>query len=124
MQKPSPDGNRVFRPGEETHKAFNQVVQASLAEYMKAWLVGVQREMDKLGYGFVPGVGWTGLVLTIHDSLVGLFPAGERGEEAASVVAGVASETWTRFFGRSDPLGRVSAVPGFAEAKKWTSAGG
>lgn len=111
---------RVFRDGEDTHKAFNQIVQASLAEFMKVWLVEVQREMDRMGFGFVPGVGWTGLVLTIHDSLVGLFPEGDRGEEAARRVTGVASRVWDRFFGRPDPLGRVLPVPGFAEGKRWS----
>ena len=115
---------RPFRKGEETHKAFNQLVQASLAEYMKEWLVEVQGAMDRFGFGFEPGVGWTGLVLTIHDSLVGLFPKGEVGEEAASKVVSLASEVWQGFFGSEDPLGRVASVPGSADGKRWSSTGG
>lgn len=113
---------RVFRSYEPTHKAFNQLVQASLAEFMKAWIVESQRRVDKMGFGFEPGIGWTGLVLTIHDSLVGLFPAGERGELAAKLVRDAAADVWAGFFGTPDPQGRVESVPGFAEAKRWSAA--
>ena len=78
---------RVFRKAEDEHKAFNQLVQASLAEFMRDWLIGAQRVCDEAGLGLVPGVGWTGLLLTIHDSLVLLLPD-DRADELAARVGG------------------------------------
>lgn len=49
---------RWFAPHEDTHKAFNQWVQGSIAELVKDWMVAVEQRW--------PGI----LVLQIHDSLV------------------------------------------------------
>lgn len=110
---------RTFARDEDTHKAFNQLVQGSLAEFLKDWLIEVQRRLDAVGLGFVPGVGWTGLLLTIHDSLVVLLPAGEQGDEIAQLVTGAARGRWQEFFNTGDPAHRVETVDGFAEGKRW-----
>ncbi len=109
---------RVFRADEDDHKAFNQIVQASLAEFMRDWLIQVQRLMDSEGLGYVDGIGWTGLLLTIHDSLVCLLPQ-ERDETIAASVVRIAQELWQEYFGQPDPYNRVRAVEGTADGKRW-----
>lgn len=109
---------RVFRSDEDDHKAFNQIVQASLAEFMRDWLIEVQRLCDAEGLGYVPDIGWTGLLLTIHDSLVLLLPEG-RGEAIAAQVVALAESLWSQYFGRPDPHNRVRAVAGTADGKRW-----
>lgn len=54
-----------FGRGEQTHKAFNRVVQGSLAEMNKDWIVAVEEE--------VPDV----LVMSTHDSIDLEIPEGE-----------------------------------------------
>lgn len=110
---------RVFRWDEDDHKAFNQIVQGSLAEFLKDWLIEVQGICDEEGLGYVDGVGYTGLLLTIHDSLVALLPEGEREEQIAARIVGAAESLWEGFFGREDPFGRVLPINGTAEGKRW-----
>lgn len=110
---------RVFRRDEDDHKAFNQIVQGSLAEFLKDWLIEVQGICDEEGLGYVDGVGYTGLLLTIHDSLVALLPEGEREEQIAARIVGAAESLWEGFFGREDPAGRVLPINGTAEGKRW-----
>lgn len=110
---------RRFTPDEETHKAFNQIVQGSLAEFLKDWLLAAQQICDDAGLGLVEGIGWTGVVLTIHDSIVALLPSGEDGQRIADRIQQAASDLWQRYFNTPDRFGRVEVVDGFAEAKKW-----
>lgn len=110
---------RRFARGEDTHKAFNQLVQGSLAEFLKDWLLGALGICDQEGLGWVEGVGWTGLSLTIHDSLVVLLPEGPQGERIAHRIRDYAADLWVPYFGTPDPLGRVATVLGTAEAKPW-----
>lgn len=78
-------GRRHFWPGEPEHKAFNQQVQGSLAEFAKRWAIETDRS-------------WPGrLVLLIHDSEVMECEIGE-GEHVMAGVAAVGSEMGTRFF--------------------------
>lgn len=111
-------GLRIFKWSEDTHKAFNQLVQGSLAEFLKSWLIEVtDGPVGKLA-SWVPGVGWVGLIMTIHDSLVALLPEGED-ERYAGFITDAAKTVWQRFFNTPDPLGRVLPVDGGAEGKRW-----
>src|SRR5207344_528718 len=49
---------RTFGYGERTHKAWNAVIQGTVAELMKLWMVEVNEQWPE----------W--LLLQIHDSLV------------------------------------------------------
>ena len=108
---------RWFQPGEETHKAFNQRVQPSLAQFGIDWWLTVERYlMDELSDdvlyndGSLEPIGRVGMVMTIHDSMVLLLPEGERGERLAQWAKNKATELWdTRFTG----------VPGGADMKRW-----
>ena len=110
---------RVFRRDEDDHKAFNQIVQGSLAEFLKDWLIEVQGICDEEGLGYVDGVGYTGLLLTIHDSIVVLLPEGEDGKRIARRIRDCAADLWVLYFGTPDPLQRVDTMSGEAEAKLW-----
>ena len=101
------------------HKAFNQLVQGSLGEFAKAWNLSTQAICDRHGLGFVPSVGWTGLVLVIHDSQVLLLPTGARGDAIAAEAVEACRVLWDEFFNRPDPEGRVSSVAGYSEGKRW-----
>lgn len=109
--------------GKGLSKAFNQLVQGTLAEFLRDWLLEVELLMTSHGLGQHPieGVGWAGLVMTIHDSLVCLLPA-DRAALIADEITGLAERLWGEYF-RVDPLGRVAAVAGGADAARWTSEG-
>lgn len=103
---------RYFARGEETHKAFNQVVQASLAELGKDWAVASDRqcqawELDKAG--LMDGIGRGGLLLLIHDSQVLLLPEGPAAR-MSNDIRKLGLDIWDRMF---------PEVPGEIEAKRW-----
>lgn len=76
---------RYFFFGEQLHKAFNQAVQGSLAEFAKTWAILTERRY--------PGV----LVLLIHDSeIVELEPGNE---VVLKDLADVAARVSTKWFG-------------------------
>jgi DNA polymerase I-like protein with 3'-5' exonuclease and polymerase domains len=56
---------RTFGYGERTHKAFNAVIQGTVAELMKLWMIEIERDY--------PGL----MLLQIHDSVVLEVPLGE-----------------------------------------------
>lgn len=76
---------RWFGPDEYTHKAFNQVVQGSLAEFAKSWALKTEEH--------VPGV----LVLLIHDSEVLEIEDG-REVEVCERVAEIGTRLGKRWF--------------------------
>lgn len=76
---------RWFRPGEYTHKAFNQVVQGSLAEMALDWAVATEEVL--------PGR----LLLLIHDSQVLECPARvaqAEAKRAADLAADIGTAFW------------------------------
>lgn len=106
-----PNGRRrYYGRGEDTHSAFNQLVQSMLAEYAKEWMVETDRLL--LPYrkrGVDAGVGVAGLLLVVHDSQLMLLPS----DEAAQVVAGIQEQAlvlWDRYF---------PGVPGGVDATRW-----
>ena len=107
---------RWYAPGEDRHKAFNQRVQGSLAEYGKDWIISTKRLMDEneIDDRFrreFPGCGGAGLIMVIHDSQVLLLPDSAADGLTERVIA--SSQTiWSEMF---------AGVPGGAEVHAWDS---
>jgi DNA polymerase-1 len=104
---------RWFARWEETHKAFNQRVQGSLAELGKDWMLKSDAYLIEKGLderGVEEGVGRAGLLLTIHDSQVLLLPEGAEGEAMAEQCAAFGREVWAEMF---------PEIPGGVDLKKW-----
>jgi DNA polymerase I-like protein with 3'-5' exonuclease and polymerase domains len=90
------DGRRrYFRPFEEMHKAFNAVVQGSIAQVIKHIMI----DLDECGYD---------LLLQVHDSIVIELDAGDIVGNGALI---------TRRMG--ELATKMCGVPMFAEAKHW-----
>lgn len=85
---------RWFRPGEYTHKAFNQLIQGSLAEMALDWAVATDTTYPDR------------LLLLIHDSQVLELQSGEASLVTAGVVR-LAEEIGTTFW--DFPMGADSA---------------
>jgi DNA polymerase I-like protein with 3'-5' exonuclease and polymerase domains len=84
---------RYFAPHEELHKAFNAVIQGSIAQFVKRWMVATDEYADVL--------------LQIHDSIV--VEVDKNSEDVIDTI--VETGTWmaTEFF----------EVPMYAESKQW-----
>ncbi|QOC55741.1 DNA polymerase I [Gordonia phage Archimedes] len=107
-----PNGRRrYYNRGEDTHSAFNQLVQSMLAEYAKEWMVDTDRALIPYRKrGVDAGIGVAGLLLVVHDSQLMLLPS----TEARQVVEGIqerAITLWDRYF---------EGVPGGVDATRWT----
>ena len=107
-----PNGRRrYYAKHEDTHSAFNQLVQSMLAEYAKDWMVDTDRHLIPYRKrGVDAGVGVAGMLLVVHDSQLLLLPS----EEARAVVEGIqerALALWDRYF---------TGVPGGVDATRWT----
>jgi DNA polymerase-1 len=76
-----------FGPNDQYYSAWNRMVQGSLAELNKLWLV----EADKWA-------GPQGLLLSVHDSIVLELPE-ESGDRIAHTIAGLSAKLATDFFG-------------------------
>jgi DNA polymerase I-like protein with 3'-5' exonuclease and polymerase domains len=99
---------RWFRPMEDAHKAFNQRVQPSLAQFgIDWWLESDAFLRDQLGQDEENGAG---IVLTVHDSMVLLLPEGNEGAAMVDHVVELARTMWPTWF---------NGVPGDADAKRW-----
>lgn len=81
---------RWFHDYEDTHKAFNQRVQMSLATFARRWALVTERYLTETGRG--------ALVLLIHDSEVLELPDDSEAQETATEVARMGSEIGTRWF--------------------------
>ncbi|HEU5046116.1 MAG TPA: aminoadenine-incorporating DNA polymerase DpoZ [Nocardioidaceae bacterium] len=104
---------RWWRAFEDTHKAFNQRVQASLAELGKDWMIRsdlLGRELGVPQRGLDEGIGEAGLLITIHDSQVWLLPE-QGGQQVAQQIAGVGRDVWSQMF---------PGVPGDIDVKRWS----
>lgn len=102
---------RWFQAGEETHKAFNQRVQPSLAQFGIDWWLAVEELIRKrLGDNNIEGVGRVGMVMVIHDSMVLLLPNTKTGDDLAALAADQARFLWDKWF---------AGVPGGADKKVW-----
>lgn len=85
---------RWFDKYEETHKAFNQRVQANLAQFGLEWL--------HLTDEYLRGQGLdefnAGLILTVHDSQMLLLPDDEEGQAMADKCAQFGRDLWAEWF--------------------------
>lgn len=107
---------RYFSPGEETHKAFNQRVQGSLAQYGIRWMIATDRylmgtDIDERARR--DKIGEAGLLLVIHDSQVVLLPKDEE-QTHLRECKDLGLAQWKEWFGDEK-----SGVPGGIDAKKW-----
>lgn len=103
-------GRRWFERYEDTHKAFNQRVQGSLAVLGQRWFVKADQYLMDQGVGVARDGTDGGLLLTIHDSLVLQLPAGHRGEHLAGRVKDIGLGIWSDLFPN---------VPGNIDLKRW-----
>lgn len=93
---------RWFQQYEEAHKAFNQRVQANLAQFAIDWLLMTEpflaesKELQKRAAR--DKIGEPGLVLTIHDSQVLLLPDDDFGQSLAQQCADFGVELWKKMF--------------------------
>lgn len=104
---------RWFTATEETHKAMNQRVQSSLAQFGNSWWLSsdaiIDEELTEAGYG--DELHKTGLVMLIHDSMVLLLPtAGGLDEKIVRMV----QDDGVRLWGETFP-----GVPGGVDATVW-----
>lgn len=94
---------RWFRPGEDLHKAFNQRVQPSLAQFGISWWLEAERMLASQ-------TGGGGMVLAVHDSIVALVPDDGFGQELVQRAADIGERLWGEIF---------PEVPGGVDIKPW-----
>lgn len=101
---------RWFSDYEPSHKAFNQIVQGSLAEIMKDIMV----DIDRL---------WPGeLLLQIHDSVLLETPT-EVAEQRSALVCDLMKNRFEKAVWRPwEPGGEPVLVPYRSDAKRWERA--
>lgn len=97
---------RWFQPYEESHKAFNQRVQTSLAQYGIDWLIEAEQIIEPTGWGRQGA----GLILPIHDSLNVLTPDNGDGQAVIESIAESGRRLWKRTF---------PGVTGGVDVKRW-----
>lgn len=104
--------HRYFAPGEDWHKAFNQRIQGSLAEYAKEWLLSTDtllREYHDDPDRVTNPARYGGLLLVVHDSQV-LFLPDDRAPALIEAIREEARAIWGRWF---------PGVPGDVDATPW-----
>jgi hypothetical protein len=108
--------NKYGRVEFNGHKAFNQWVQPSLAQFGIDWWLGIDQDMREV-YGDEPVMGpdgtyWgrLGLVCMIHDSAVLLVPDDDQGESMVRRAQERGVDLWSQ---------RFPGVPGGVDAKVW-----
>jgi len=105
---------RWFQQYEEAHKAFNQRVQANLAQFGIDWMRMTEsflssQENLRLA-AQVSHIGEVGLVLTIHDSQMLLLPDDEYGQSLADQCAQFGKDLWKQMFPK---------IPGDVDYHTW-----
>lgn len=116
LESGRPDGERRrwYKDGSDTHSAFNQRVQGSLAEYAKDWLLTTDslcRELGLAQRGVREGVGRGGLCLVIHDSQVLLLPD-ELVVNVTARVQAAGEELWQQYW---------PGLPGGVDPGRWAA---
>jgi DNA polymerase I-like protein with 3'-5' exonuclease and polymerase domains len=106
---------RWWHPSEGTHKAFNQRVQGSLAQYAVDWMNKTEQHLGATNIqkrADADGIGGAGLLLVIHDSQVLLLPD-DVGEALAGNCKILGKQLWESWF---------PDVPGDIDIKQWKAA--
>ena len=99
-----PNGRRrYYAKHEDSHSAFNQLVQTMQAEFTKEWLIYTNRLLRP--YRSRGG----GLLLMVHDSLEMLLPAAEA-PDLVEQIQQFGRQKWAQFF---------PGVPGGIDAARW-----
>lgn len=99
-----PNGRRrYYAKHEDSHSAFNQLVQTMQAEFTKEWLIYTNRLLRP--YRSRGG----GLLLMVHDSLEMLLPAAEA-PGLVEQIQRFGRDKWAQFF---------PGVPGGIDAARW-----
>lgn len=104
---------RWWVPGEDTHKAFNQRVQPSLAQYGIDWWLESERLLME-AYGDDPlydengWIGRVGMTMMIHDSQVPLIKRGD--EHLLDQIVKIGTDLWEE---------RFPGLPGGVDVKEW-----
>lgn len=103
---------RWFQPYEDSHKAFNQRVQGSIAQFGIDWGLEVEAMLRDNGLGDedVPGIGGVGSIIPIHDSQNLLVPDTEDGEALVREAQRIGVALWPKHF---------SGVSGGVDIKSW-----
>ena len=105
---------RYYQRGEDSHSAFNQRIQGSLAEYAKAWLLQTEARLESIAArGVAEGIGRAGLILVVHDSQVLLLPE-DLGDQICADIRLDGIRLWSEWFHRDD-----KGVPGDIDYERW-----
>lgn len=101
---------RYYQRGEDSHSAFNQRIQGSLAEYAKDWLLQTEARVESIAArGVAEGIGRAGLILVVHDSQVLLLPE-DLGDQICADIRLDAIRLWSEWF---------DGVPGDIDYERW-----
>lgn len=104
---------RWFTAREDKRKAWNQRVQGSIAQFFQEWLLMVEEICEAAGVmkrAEVEGIGGAGPLMTVHDSIITLLPAGQVAQIGAEIKA-AAVKLWDDMF---------PGVPGDVDAKQFS----
>jgi DNA polymerase I-like protein with 3'-5' exonuclease and polymerase domains len=111
------DGN-PYGPVKGMHKAFNRLVQGSIGEFAKAWMVEADAMlMEELAD--VDPDNRHGLLLQIHDALLMSVPEGERGALLAKRARQIGLDLWDKWFRLPLSDGSWRTVPGDIDYALW-----
>jgi hypothetical protein len=94
----------------DARKGWNQRVQGSIQQLFQEWLLEGEAICDRWGIeqdARAAGIGGAGILMTVHDSMIGLFPKGK----AAGVVKEIRAAA-VRLWDETFP-----GVPGAVDAK-------
>lgn len=112
--------DKPIGPPKGMHKAFNRIVQGSIGEFAKAWMVAADRYLMAELAELDPE-DRHGLLLQIHDALMVSVPEGEPGALLAKQVRQIGIDLWEQWFQRpsvDEPSGTLS-VPGDIDLNLW-----
>lgn len=120
------ENDQPYGPPRGMHKAFNRIVQGTIGEFAKAWMVAA----DQFLMGELADLDPEdrhGLLLQIHDALLVSVPDDESGALLAKQVRQIGIDLWDQWFRRPcdldvDPSGWL-VVPGDIDLGVWNEKG-
>lgn len=110
-----------YGPATGMHKAFNRIVQGSIGEFAKAWMVAADEYLMTELADLDPE-DRHGLLLQIHDALMISVPEGELGEVLAKNVRQIGIDLWDKWF-TTEINGVERYVPGDIDLGRWNAKG-
>jgi DNA polymerase I-like protein with 3'-5' exonuclease and polymerase domains len=115
------EDGKPYGPPTGMHKAFNRIVQGSIGEFAKAWMVAADEYLMQELAELDPK-GEHGLLLQIHDALMISVPEGELGEVLAKNVRQIGIDLWDKWF-KIEVNGEERYVPGDIDLGRWNAKG-